>query len=401
MERRMTRMLAAGLVGGAALFLLACPPQVVNIAAVLPLTGEHSAYGQSIKRGIELAYADIKADANFGKPALGELVMLDTASDPKKAAELLKEAYSKGALAAIGGVTSGEAKEMVPVADSYESLLLSPSASSPELTGISRNFFRIWPSDQTEAAKMAQSAITDLGVKTIVVVAEEQQYARGAQLAFRPAYEAQGGKILEVLEYPPNTSDMSGLASRVVLLQPEAVYLVDYADGVASMIQELRKQKFSGKILTTAAFSTPSAIARIGKDAAGVMLTQTSFDPGSDHVHIRKFVDAYKAKYGELPDIYAAHGYDAMMVLSVAMKGREPFSTEIRKGMKSDATKEYPGVTGLIEFDERGDVKKFPRLYMISSDLMPIDYNDEVRAKQREIEQRMRELQEKLARGGA
>ena len=276
MERRMTRMLAAGLVGGAALFLLACPPQVVNIAAVLPLTGEHSAYGQSIKRGIELAYADIKADPNFGKPALGELVMLDTTSDPKKAAELLKEAYSKGALAAIGGVTSGEAKEMVPVADSYESLLLSPSASSPELTGISRNFFRIWPSDQTEAAKMAQSAITDLGVKTIVVVAEEQQYARGAQLAFRPAYEAQGGKILEVLEYPPNTSDMSGLASRVVLLQPEAVYLVDYADGVASMIQELRKQKFSGKILTTAAFSTPSAIARIGKDAAGVMLTQTT-----------------------------------------------------------------------------------------------------------------------------
>ncbi len=396
MERRVIRMLAAGLLFGAALLLTACPPQVVTVAAVLPETGEFSAYGVSIRRGVELAYDEIKADSTY-QPNLGEMIWKDSQSDPKKAAELLNEAYNKGALVAIGGVTSGEAKEMIPVADKYEALLLSPSASSPGLTGISRNFYRIWPSDQTEAAKMAQSAIADLKIKTIVIIAEGEQYARGARQAFAPAYESQGGKILEEIEYPPNTSDMSGLAERVVLLKPEAVYLVDYADGVASMIQELRKQKFDGKILTTSAFSTPSAIARIGKDAAGVLLTQTSFDPNSDQANIRKFVDAYKKKYGENPDIYAAHGYDAMNVIAAAAQGRKPYPGEIRKGIHSDALKEFPGVSGLIEFDEKGDVKKFPRLYMISSDLMPIDYNDQVRKQQREIEQRMLELQKKIA----
>ena len=400
MERRKTRTLAAGLLCGSALLLAACPRQNVTVAAVLPLTGEHAAYGTSIRKGIDLAFAELKADVNQ-QPRIESLTVLDTASDPKNAAKMLEKAYDDGAIVAIGGVTSAEAKEMVPVADKADSVLLSPSASSPELTGISRNFYRIWPSDQTEAAKMAQSAISDLQIKTIVVVAESQLYARGAQNAFKPAYESKGGKILESIEYPTNTTDVSSFAARVVALQPEAVYLVDYADGVASMIQELRKQKFQGKILTTSAFSTPSAIARIGKDAAGVLFTQTSFDPGSDHANIHKFVEAYKAKYSEMPDIYAAHGYDSLMYLARAMKGREPLASEVRKGMRSDSTKEFGGISGLIEFDERGDVKKFPRLYMISSDLMPIDYNDEVRAKQREIEQRMLELQKKLAAGAS
>ncbi|MEM7519161.1 MAG: ABC transporter substrate-binding protein, partial [Planctomycetota bacterium] len=167
--------------------------------------------------------------------------------------------------------------------------------------------------------------------------------------------------------------------------------LAGYSDGIAAMITELRNLNFKGKILTTSAFATPSAIAKVGDAAKGVFLTQTVFDTDSDHAHIKKFVEAYRAKYNEVPDIYAAQAYDAMMVLITAVEGRPVLPGEVKKGLR-DAIKDFPGVTGSIQFDEKGDVRKFPRLYVISSDGVLADYNERVRAKQDEIREKREAL---------
>lgn len=381
------RLLAAGLLGGSALILAACGAGKVEVAAVLPLTGEHTAYGESIKNGIELAADDLGSDSAI-KPGVKLAKIYDSKSDPKIAAAKATEAYDDGALILIGGVTSAEAKAIIPITDKVQGLLLSPSASSPELTDMSPDFFRIWPSDQTEAAKMAQSAVADLGIQNLVVVAEDELYARGAQNAFRAEYEAKGGKVIQTIVYPAGTNDVSGQALEIIGLSPlpEAVYVVDYGKGVANMVKELRRHHFPGKILTTSAFATPSAIERCGPDAAGVLFTQTKFDPTSDSPQIKKFVDAYQQKYRTMPDIYAAHGYDALMTVAQAIQGREPVIGELTQGMM--ALSGYQGLSGVIGFDEKGDVKQLPNLYMIGEKLTPMIWSDAARAELQAIEQK-------------
>ena len=394
MERRSIRMtLMTLLLTGMAVLLLGCPPEVVKIGAVLPLTGDGAAYGQAVKKGMELALAELQAEG-----ATLEISVVDTKSDPETAKQQLKEQYSNGALAAIGGVTSGEAKQMIEVVDRYDRILLSPTASSPELTGISRNFYRIFPSDHTAASKMAQAAAQALSITKMVIIAEEQPYAKGIQSVFAPAFEGFGGEVLETIEFPPHTRDMAALVSRARSLNPEGIYLAGYADGIGATITELRKQNYEGKILTTSAFATTTAIAQVGDAAAGVFLTQTVFDVDSDHAHINSFVNGYREKYGEEPDIYAAHGYDAMKVMAAAIKDRPLIAGEVKKGLR-DAIKEFPGITGSIQFDDLGDVRKFPRLYIIDkidSDLLMVDYNDRVRRKQEEIKKRREALKRQL-----
>ncbi len=394
MERRSVRTTLMTLVlTGLAVVLMGCPPEVIKIGAVLPLTGDGAAYGQAVRKGMELALDEIKADGL----AL-EIEVVDTQSDPDNANKLLKEQYSNGAMAAIGGVTSGEAKQMIEVVDRYDRILLSPTASSPDLTGISRNFYRIFPSDHTAASKMAQAAAQGLSIKKIVIIAEEQPYARGIQSVFAPAFEGLDGEILETIEFPPHTTDMAALVSRAISLEPDGIYLAGYADGIGATITELRKQNYQGKILTTSAFATSTAIAQVGDAAAGVFLTQTVFETDSDHAHIRTFVNGYREKYGEQPDIYAAHGYDAMKVMAAAIKGRPALPGEVKKGLR-DAIKDFPGVTGSIQFDDLGDVRKFPRLYIIDkidTDLLMVDYNDRVRRKQDEIKKRREALKRQL-----
>ena len=125
-----------------------------------------------------------------------------------------------------------------------------------------------------------------------------------------------------------------------------------------------------------------------------------------DFNHVRKFVEGFEAKYGEKPDLYAAHGYDAMMVMAAAVEGRPALAGEVHKGLR-DSIKEFPGVTGSIQFDERGDVQKFPRVYVIGDDLALFDYNeriqrqkDELRRKREELRRRLEQIHRQAGEGG-
>ncbi|RMH21829.1 MAG: hypothetical protein D6696_04825 [Acidobacteria bacterium] len=381
-------------VAALALMTGGCGEKIAHLGVIVPESGQFKTYGQAIRKGIELAADEIRADPGY--PLKLQVDYADSQSDPKKAAELLDQMYDNGVIVAIGGAVTGEALEMVQVADQHDRVLVSPTASSPELTQISSNFFRIYPSDFLEANKMALFARETLGLDKIVIMAEEQDYATGIQQIFKQEFERLGGEVLEVVEYPPFTTDFSGLAEFVKGFDPPGVYLAGYDTSVAEMIRALRAVGCKGKILTTAAFATPSAIARAGEAAVGVLLTKVVFEVDSEHAHIKSFVEAFEKRFGEKPDWLAAHGYDAMKVVAEAIRDRPLITSEIIKGLR--AIKDFPGVTGSIQFDEKGDVKKFPRVYLVSKDLTLYNYDSHAEEQRRLLLQKRRELEERLKR---
>lgn len=392
MKWRKARGLAALGIGVLAFLAAGCTEKVTMVGVVAPITGQDSTYGIAVKNGIELAFEEVMAEADY-TPAL-ELKILDSESDPEKAKDQATDLYGQGALIIIGGVISSEAKAMVSVADEYDRVLISPSASSPDLSGLSRSFYRIFPSDFAAASRMAQFVSQDLKIDEVVVVAEEREYAKGIQSAFRSAYENLGGSVMEVIEFPTNTGEFSGLMERVLTLEPKAVYLTAYGQDIGAMIQELRKKDYKGKILTTSAFASPTFIVPAGEAAAGVILTQSVFELDSDYAHVKTFVASFEEKFGQEPDIFAAHGYDTMKVVAAALRGRASLPSEVPKGLRE--IKDFPGVTGSISFNEKGDVLKYPRVYIIGRDLVLQDYNERVRVQQEEIRKRREELKKKL-----
>ena len=66
---------------------------------------------------------------------------------------------------------------------------------------------------------------------------------------------------------------------------------------------------------------------------------------------------AFEAKFSTTPDVYAAHGYDAVMMIALAIgqAGLDP--QELRFYLNS--MNPYDGVTGTTDFDEAGDVQKY------------------------------------------
>lgn len=394
MPRTLSRSLfALGLAG-----LAACGgDKPVPVGVVLPLTGEFGIYGEPIRRGIEVAFEEIEGQEGYPYPL--ELRIEDSQSDAARAAELLGQLYEAGAPAAIGGVTTAEAMAMIEAADQADRVLLSPSASSPRLTGISTNFFRVFPSDFLEGTKMGHFAAQTLGLDRVVIAAAESEYAKGIQQVFQRELERNRAEVQEVIEYPRNTDDLGGVIDRILTLQPSGVYLADYADGLLNLIRGLKQRGYRGRILTTSSIAAPEVVEEAGEQLQGVMFTQSNYDVSSEEPHIHQFVEAYRAKYdGRTPDLYAAHGYDAMRVYARALAdGGAPRPGNFWQGMRGITS--FPGVTGPIQFDEQGDVQKFPRVYVIHDGEF-VDYDrileerrEGLEDRRRELERRMRELE--------
>ncbi len=366
--------------------------QKVVVGAVLPLSGEFALYGEPIRKGIELAFEQIEQQG--GLPFGLDLQIEDSQGDPDRAVELLGKLFDAGAPAVIGGVTTQEALAMVEVADKRDRVLLSPSASSPRLSGISTNFFRVFPSDFLEGTKMGHFATQTLGVHTVVIVAAESQYAKGIQQVFKAEAERDGAKVLDVIEYPRNTSDLGGVIERVITLAPDAVYLADYADGLVTLIKGLQAGGFKGDVLTTSSIATPDTVEKAGEATEGVLFTQSNYDVNSDDPLIQGFVQAFEKKYGKTPDLYAAHGYDAMRVYAEALKkAGSARPNEFWQGMRG--INSFPGVTGPIQFDEQGNVQKYPRVYVIRKGEF-VDYDKVLEQKRQDLEKRRRDLERRL-----
>ena len=338
-----------------------------RVGLVVPLSGEAKIYGRSVRAGAVLAWQELARQAEAageGGPAF-ELDVRDSSSHPQRAFELATELYERGAVAVIGGATDAEARAMVPAAEEARRVLLSPSASSADLAGRSRYVFRLSPSSYQQAVKMGSFAALSLDLSSAVVLMPATDAGRARGATFGEAFERQGGEVLEALGYPKDPEAAGRLVEQVLESRPEGVYLATSgADETARhLVQELARRGFRGTVMTTSAFAAPQAIARTGRGTEGLVLSASSFDPGSADPRVRDFVAAYRAEHGTTPDLFAAHGYDAVMALARALELEDGSSRALWEGLRSLSG--YEGVTGVIQFDEQGNVGQFPRVWVV------------------------------------
>ncbi len=391
---RPTKILCLLLLLGCAWGLTSCgdSQQTIEVTAVLPLTGQYAVYGVPIHNALELAHRELQEREDLGYVL--ELDVVDSGSDAEQAAELLGQAYEDGAFAAIGGVVSDSALAMVPVATRAERVLLSPTASSPRLTGASRYFYRIYPSDLQEGTRMGNFAAQSLDVENVVVLAAENNYSQGITEVFQNEFERYDKEILEKLTYPEGTGDFSQILDQVMELQPQAVYVADYAEPVRRILEGLKERGFRGTLLTTSAFASPEVIEAAGDSADDVVVTQVQFDPASEDPRVQAFVDGYREAYGSTPGLFAAHGYDALFVLAEAISQSEKIASELWKHVRSVT---YTGITGSIELDERGDVGKYPRGYILQDGSFE-DYDRVMKERREQLLKRLEEIRRRRAR---
>jgi len=347
----------AGLSGG-------CSSKPV-LGIILPTTGAASSYGGSIESGIRLALTDARGRNEI--PEGFEVLWADSGSEPARAvAELRRMVSERDVKMVIGGATSAEAAALIPALDELEVVCLSPSASAPGLAQLSKYFFRIYPSDELEGHTAGTFVFERLDRKRIIIFSGDTDYTRGIKPEFLKQYrDALGGTVVADIDL--SGDDWTAEATRAIASgDVGAAYVIGYADEILAVVRFLRDQGFAGRIVTTSAFYSGDAIREAGPAAEGVLFPLPPFDRTSEKEPVLSFVNRYMETYQRGPDVFAAHGYDAMgFAIKVFTLAKPPETLEILKALNYGVA-EYNGVTGPILFDDYGDVKHYPKMFIVN-----------------------------------
>ncbi len=375
-------ILVAGLLGG-------CGSKPI-VGVILPSTGAAASYGESIESGIRLALADARSQQQL--PEGFEVVWADTGSDPERAvADLRMMASEHDVKMVIGGATSAEAIAMLPELDELGIVCLSPSASAPGLAGRSRMFFRIYPSDELEGFTAGNFLHARLRKHRVLLFTGDTEYTRGIKPEFLKQFEESlGGTVVDTI-----TLAEDGWRQRAATVidrnSVDAAYIIGYAEEILDVVLFLHERGFAGRIVTTAAFYSGQVIREAGEAAEGILFPLPPFDRTSEKEPVLSFVNRYMDAYERAPDVFAAHGYDAMgLTIRIMNYAKPPEKMEILKALNFGVS-EYMGVTGPILFDDHGDVKHYPKMFIVK-DGQVLSYQRYLETERRRILIQVQEL---------
>jgi branched-chain amino acid transport system substrate-binding protein len=368
MKRAYSRIFVTAAVLGS----LACGPADspdVKLGAILSLTGAGAPYGQSIQHAVEMAVEDINTAGGVHVFEVGQklltLLVRDDRSQPAIGVQAAQELIEEGVVAVIGAVVSDVTLALAPVFQQAEIILMSPASSTPKLSNAGDFIYRNFPSDDLEALNTADYVFNVVHVPEAAVIAQQSEFGLGQKNSFIHRFRLLGGRALGQESYPADASaeTIAMHVGRLLAEDPPAIYIAGYTADTAMVALAIRDTGSDAPLFGTGAVLPDDLVAAGGDAVEGLAFPQAPFDIESSADNVRRFIADYQTKYGMMPDVYAAHGYDAVQMIAQALGEAGTDSQELRFYLNS--MNPYEGLAGVTAFDENGDVRKFHTMYTI------------------------------------
>ncbi len=337
--------------------ILSCTKEEpVKIGYAGGLTSRVAGLGIAGRDGVMLAVEEINGTGGINGRHV-KLLVKDDKQDAKVAVKVDEELIAEGAAAIIGHMTSSMSMKGVPVANKNKILMLSPTTSTNELTGIDDYFFRIYPASALTAKRLAEHVFNNMGHKRVTVIYDirNRAHTESWYLSFKKEFEANGGAIIAAETYTsgPDTRFME-LARKVSARDTDALFILANAMDTAMLCQQLVKIGKTLPIVTSEWSATEDVLEFGGKAVEGMTFFHT-FDKANKNPRFLKFREAFKKRFGYEAGFASAHAYDAAQVLFRAL-GKSDDPTMLRETIKE--IESFQGLQGELTFDQFGDVKR-------------------------------------------
>ncbi len=358
----MKRILLSLLVITSFLFSFACQPtstggDKVRIGVFMSLTGDTANFGISSVNGIKMAAEEVNAAGGINGKQI-ELLVQDDRSDASEAATIVTKFVTQDQVHAIlGEVASSRSIAAAPIAQNAKIPMLTPSSTNPEVTRKGNYIFRSCFIDPVQGAAIAQFAAKTLGAKRgALMVDRKQDYSTGLEKVINEVFTKLGGQIVVTQSYASGDQDFNAQITDIKGANPDVIFVPGYYGDVGLFAKQARDKGVTVPLVGGDGWDSPS-LYQIGGAALHGSYFSNHYSPDDTDPIVQKFVSDYKAKYGSVPDALAATAYDAARIMFDAIKRANSLDgAAIRDALA--ATKEFPGVTGKVTFNENRDAVK-------------------------------------------
>lgn len=373
---------AAALVGTLALGAAPAKAEDSAIGALVPLTGDLQAYGQTSVNGVQLAVKQINAAGGLLDGTLSVRVG-DTQTVAQAAIDAAQKLISvEGVFGIVGALSSGNT---IPVARSVTSVegvaQISNASTSPTITDLDDNdfLFRTVPSDAFQGVALAQ-IVQEAGYERLAIIYVNNDYGEGLADSFTAAFEAVGGTVTGAVPYEQGKASYRGELQQLARADAEGLVLIGYPENGSTILRQSLEEGFFFKFVFTDGMKAPEIIENIGAAYLNGAIG-TAPQALADSDANQRFLAAYEAEYGEVPPKpFIDTAYDAAMLLALAAEAAGSTDpTAVRDALRQVANPpgepilpgewakavdilakggdiDYVGVSGSANFDANGDI---------------------------------------------
>lgn len=337
---------------------LAQSAEPIKIGVYEPMTGAMAAGGQMTWEGIALAHE--MQPTVLGGPI--KLILVDNKSDKVESANAVARLVEQEKVVAIiGSYGSSNSIAGGDVAEKAGIPMVTDSATNPLVTQGKKFVFRACFIDPFQGEVMAKYAFHNLKLTKVAILKDvAQDYSVGLANYFKKTFTKLTGdpkSVVAEVAYQTGDQDFTAQLTQVISSKAEALFVPGYFGDAALIAKQLRQLGSKIPILGGDALDAPELMSIGGKAVEGVTISSFYSAEAPANEVAKKFVAAYKSKYGKTPNANAALGFDTYnMVVDAIRRAGSTDPKGIRDALAT--TKGFIGVTGSITIDENGDATK-------------------------------------------
>jgi len=345
------------------------PGVVITIPALVPLTGDIKAYGETEAVALKQAETDInRYYQSVGAPHRIEVNISNTNGDPKTTRQLAENIHNNGGNVIIGYFSSAELVELKPFTDKNGILVIATGSTSPDLAIVNDSIYRLI-SDDTSQAKAMGYYLAHENVKAVLPVWRDDIWGRGLKNSVNKAISRNGAVMMDGVGYSPGTvnfnttvTDLDVKAGALIAnygAENSGIYAITFNEVTAIMDASKDKPNLSrirwfgcdGNLLLPGLTGGTGA-ARFAEDTKFSGTMWGVFRPGTDASQLTTII---REKTGREPDAEPLAIYDGVWVISSVMAMVQDAGPEEMKRAFARQAHTYSGASNLLMLNDAGD----------------------------------------------
>lgn len=335
----------------------------IKLGVVSEMTGANATYGNSIVNGIQLAVKEQNAKGGLLNKQI-EIVVADDKSEPAEAANAMSKLINQDNVKAVMGIfPSSNAIAAANVSESSKIPFLAIGATNPKVTvnddgTVKPHTFRVCFIDPFQGTVGANFVYNELGAKTAAIyIDNSSDYAKGLAAAFKDAYTAAGGAVIDEESYLQKDTDFKSVLTKIKAAAPDVVYVPGYYEEVGKIIKQARELGINIPFVGGDGWDSPKLAEIAGSEALNNTYFTNHYSVDSSDETSKAFVENYNKEYGQNPDACAVLGYDgANLMIETITKAGVYDAAKITEILA--ATKDFNAVTGKTSLNETHDAVK-------------------------------------------
>ena len=341
-------------------------PAAFKLGGTGPLTGGAAIYGMAARNGAQIAVDEINA---MGGDIRFELRYEDDTHDAEKAVNAYNALKDWGMQLSLGSVTSKPCEATAAENFADRIFALTPSASSAAVTEGKDNVFQMCFVDPNQGTASAQYiASKGLAKKVAVIWKNDDVYSKGIRDTFVEKAPEAGLEIVSETTFADgNDTDFSVQLTEAQTKGAELVFLPMYYQPASLILAQAQAMGYAPKWFGVDGMDGILTMEGFDKSLAEGVMLLTPFNADAKDERTQKFVAEYKRRFGEVPNQFAADGYDCVYAYCQALAQAKATpdmdaATLCAKMIEQFTTMTFNGVTGEnVRWSANGEVTKDPK----------------------------------------